>query len=107
MVSEQSTAARMIGINHYITSQRFLDERTTRYPANFHGGNGRHVYADVEAVRVCPTVLLVRRRSSEKRGSDIGRPLAVTEIHLGCTREEQLRWFQEVWDAAVKLVQNR
>ncbi|MDQ3744853.1 MAG: SDR family oxidoreductase, partial [Acidobacteriota bacterium] len=27
-------------------------------------------------------------------------PLAVTEAHLGCTREEQLRWFVEVWDAA-------
>jgi dTDP-4-dehydrorhamnose reductase len=24
----------------------------------------------------------------------------VTEAHLGCTREEQLRWFREVWDAA-------
>jgi dTDP-4-dehydrorhamnose reductase len=29
-----------------------------------------------------------------------GLPLAVTEAHLGCTREEQLRWLKEVWDAA-------
>jgi dTDP-4-dehydrorhamnose reductase len=30
-------------------------------------------------------------------------PLAVTEAHLGCTREEQLRWLKEVWDDCVKL----
>ena len=27
-------------------------------------------------------------------------PVAVTEAHLGCTRDEQLRWLMEVWIAA-------
>jgi dTDP-4-dehydrorhamnose reductase len=27
-------------------------------------------------------------------------PLAVTEAHLGCTADEQMRWFMEIWDAA-------
>ena len=27
-------------------------------------------------------------------------PVAITEAHLGCTREEQLRWLAEVWAAA-------
>jgi dTDP-4-dehydrorhamnose reductase len=27
-------------------------------------------------------------------------PIAVTEAHLGCTREQQLRWLAEVWAAA-------
>jgi dTDP-4-dehydrorhamnose reductase len=26
--------------------------------------------------------------------------MAVTEVHHGCTREEQVRWLKEVWDAA-------
>ena len=30
-------------------------------------------------------------------------PLAATEVHLGCTREEQLRWLKEIWDAALRL----
>jgi dTDP-4-dehydrorhamnose reductase len=30
-------------------------------------------------------------------------PLAVTEAHIGCTRDEQLRWLHEVWRAAGKL----
>ena len=25
------------------------------------------------------------------------RPIAITEAHLGCTREEQLRWLLDVW----------
>jgi dTDP-4-dehydrorhamnose reductase len=27
-------------------------------------------------------------------------PLAITEVHHGCTREEQVRWLHEVWTAA-------
>jgi dTDP-4-dehydrorhamnose reductase len=43
----------VIGLNHYLTSERFLDERLTRYPSLTHGGNNRHAYADVVAVRFC------------------------------------------------------
>ena len=42
----------VIGVNHYLTSDRFLDHRVERYPAHTHGGNGRQRFADVEAVRV-------------------------------------------------------
>ena len=27
-------------------------------------------------------------------------PLAITEVHLGCTREEQMRWLVEAWNGA-------
>jgi dTDP-4-dehydrorhamnose reductase len=42
----------IIGINYYLTSESFLDERLIRYPATSHGGNGLLAYADVEAVRM-------------------------------------------------------
>src|SRR3546814_2537963 len=42
----------MIGINHYLTSERFLDHRTELYPGHEIGGNGRDRYVDAEAVRV-------------------------------------------------------
>jgi dTDP-4-dehydrorhamnose reductase len=94
----------VLGLNHYLTSVRFLDERTQRYPCQARGGNGRHEYADVEAVRVCredaafsPKTLLKEVWERYKL------PLAVTEAHLGCTREEQLRWLGEIWDAANSL----
>lgn len=35
-----------------------------------------------------------------------GIPMAVTECHLHCTREEQLRWFKEIWDAANDLTKH-
>jgi dTDP-4-dehydrorhamnose reductase len=93
----------ILGINHYLTSERFLDRRLSRYPAHTHGSNGTHRYADIEAVRVLrdgpdgPAALL--REAWERHGL----PLAVTEVHLACTREQQLRWLDRVWQAAVQL----
>jgi dTDP-4-dehydrorhamnose reductase len=90
----------VIGINHYLTSERFLDERTGRYPACAHGGNGRHTYADVEAVRVRAEGLTGPAGLIAETWQRFRLPVAVTEVHLGCTREEQLRWLKEVWNAA-------
>ena len=86
-----------LGINHYLSSDRFLDERTERYPASLSGSNGRQEYSDVLAARVlihgAPDVsdLLLEAW----RRYDI--PVAITECHNGCTREEQMRWFLDVW----------
>jgi dTDP-4-dehydrorhamnose reductase len=93
----------VLGINHYITSERFLDHRLERYPTCTHGGNGIHAYADVEAVRVCAEGIAGARGLLAEAWERFRLPLAVTEAHLGCTREEQLRWFKEIWDAACDL----
>jgi dTDP-4-dehydrorhamnose reductase len=93
----------IIGINHYITSERFLDERLERYPAHQHGGNEQHRYADVESVRVHaegPAGFRVLLREAAER---YALPLAVTEAHQGCTREEQMRWLLEAWQSAQEL----
>ena len=93
----------VIGLNYYVTSERFIDTRLSRYPTHAHGGTDWARYADVEAVRVrvrgCdgPAVLLA------EAGARYGRPLAITEAHLGCTREQQLRWLADVWDAACRV----
>lgn len=93
----------LLGVNHYITSERFLDERLNRYPSTFHGGNGRHVYADVEAVRVCAEGVAGPKSILREVWDRFHLPIAITEVHLGCTREEQLRWLNEVWTAALDL----
>lgn len=93
----------VIGINHYLTSERFLDERVEHYPSSSHGGNGKHKYADVEAVRVCAEGLAGPRVLIREAWERYGLAIAVTEVHLGCTREEQLRWLYEVWDAVQDL----
>ncbi|MEP9400402.1 family 1 glycosylhydrolase [Sphingomonas silueang] len=93
----------VLGVNHYLTSDRFLDHRTDRYPPSTHGGNGRIAFADVEAIRVLdppPAGLTGALREAWQR---YGTPLAVTEVHNGCTREEQLRWAAGAWDDCVAL----
>ena len=82
----------IIGLNYYLTSERLLDERLTLYPPSTHGGNGRHAYADVEAVRLRPEGLAGPHALLTEVWERYRLPLAVTEVHNGCTREEQLRW---------------
>jgi dTDP-4-dehydrorhamnose reductase len=88
------------GLNYYLTSERFLDDRLEHYPTSTHGGNGRDRYADVEAVRVRDEGISGPRALLLEVWERYHRPLAVTEVHNGCTREEQVRWLMEVWDAA-------
>jgi dTDP-4-dehydrorhamnose reductase len=98
---ERPCPADIIGINYYLTSDRHLDERLDRYPASHHGGNGWQRYADVEAVRVGEVGIAGHRTILEETWQRYATPLAITEVHVGCTREEQLRWVHEAWDAAV------
>ncbi|GAA5534720.1 family 1 glycosylhydrolase [Deinococcus aluminii] len=95
----------VLGLNVYVTSERFLDERLHHYPPHTYGSNGREQYADVEAVRVRGEGIGgvgARLREAHAR---YGRPLAITEVHLGCTREEQLRWLHAAWQDAEQVRQ--
>jgi dTDP-4-dehydrorhamnose reductase len=83
------------GFNYYVTSERFLDERRHIYPSGNQGGNGFQRYADVEAVRVNKPLQISAAGLLEEAWNRYGLPLALTEVHLACTREEQLRWFNE------------
>jgi dTDP-4-dehydrorhamnose reductase len=94
----------ILGINHYLTSDRFLDERTHLYPEIKPGGNGSDAYVDAEAVRVASlgteVSLAARLREAWQR---YALPLVITEVHHGCTRDEQLRWFRDTWGEALGL----
>ena len=103
-MNSQEAAPDLIGINHYLTSERYLDERRERYPDQPVGTNGVDSYVDLEAVRMPhlagKTGPLARLREAWER---YAIPLAVTEVHHGCSREEQVRWLAEVWNAAEQL----
>jgi dTDP-4-dehydrorhamnose reductase len=88
----------LIGINHYLTSERFLDHRTHLYDLA-PGGNGRDTYVDAEAVRVKRLEDDIGLGPRLRETWDRYRlPMAVTEVHHGCHRDEQLRWVAEVWN---------
>lgn len=94
-------APDLLGFDHYLTSERYLDHRTGRYPQEPVGGNGRESYVDLEAVRIAK---LRHQLGPGKRLRELWEryrlPIAVTEVHHGCTREEQVRWLHDVWTAA-------
>ena len=100
---ENTCPPDIIGVNHYLTSERFLDDRVDLYPPELRGGNGRDSYVDVEAVRVLADGADGPEQILRAAWERYGIPIAVTEAHNGCTREEQLRWMLEIWDAAVRL----
>jgi dTDP-4-dehydrorhamnose reductase len=91
------------GFNYYVTSERFLDDRLPEYPNSCIGGNDFHDYADIEVVRVSEQKLSGIEVLLKEAATRYKLPVALTEIHLDCTREEQIRWFDEAYRAAAKL----
>ncbi|MDP9204129.1 MAG: sugar nucleotide-binding protein [Gemmatimonadota bacterium] len=93
----------VLGVNHYLTGERFLDARVELYPHSARGGNGVQQYADVEAVRALEHGVAGHAGLLAEAWQRFRAPLAITEVHLGCTREQQLRWLNEAWQSAEEL----
>lgn len=91
------------GFNYYVTSERYLDHRKSIYPKRFHGGNRIEGYADVEAVRANLSIQINGIELLREAWSRYHLPIALTEVHLASTREEQLRWFYEAYNVAIQL----
>jgi dTDP-4-dehydrorhamnose reductase len=94
---------QFIGIDHYVTSDRFLDEDLQRYPRCAWGGNGRDCYADVDAVRVLQRPGTSLGHVVHDAWRRYGIPVALTEVHIGCTEDEQVRWLHDAWTTCAKL----
>lgn len=97
---QQPCTPDILGINYYLTSERHLDDRLWLYPSQYAGGNGQHRYADVEAIRVNGPLagsFAGRLRETSER---YGGAVVLSEVHLGCSREDQLRWLKQAWTGA-------
>lgn len=94
----------IIGLDYYPTSERYLDEQVEKYPIEKHGHNRRHHYADVEAIRIRhqepsgPGLLLKEVWDRYKI------PLAITEVHINCDYDNQIRWFGEIRNVCRRLI---
>lgn len=101
-IAEAPCPPDVLGLNHYLTSDRFLDDRLERHPVRAHGRSTYGPLADVEAVRaVAGSPGLIGALQDSWARYRI--PIAITEVHNGCTREEQMRWFKDAWDTALRL----
>jgi dTDP-4-dehydrorhamnose reductase len=91
----------VVGINYYVTSERFLDDRCNLYHPSQVGGNGRHRYVDVEAVRVCAEGLIGPAAVLREAHQRYRRPVVMTEAHIGCSATQQASWLAYCWDSAL------
>jgi dTDP-4-dehydrorhamnose reductase len=99
-LQEHHARPAIVGLNYYVTSDRFLDDRLHLHPLESYGGNGRMRYADVEAARIEGVGIRGHATVLEEAWRRYGIPVAITEAHLGGSREEQMRWLAEAWDGA-------
>ena len=90
----------VVGLNYYVTSDRVLDHRLDLYPPSRWGGNGTLDYADIEAVRIRRRGLVGHHAHLLEAWRRYHLPVAITEVHLACTREEQARWLADAWHGA-------
>lgn len=100
-IAEDPCPADVIGINHYLCSNRYLTHRRDRHPGIIEANDGL-ACLNLDAVRTAPgaaDLADLLRQASQRYGTT----LAVTECHNGSTREEQLRWFYQGWQAAQRV----
>ena len=91
----------VIGLNYYLTSDRFLDDRVDLYPPSFKGGDsGSDPLVDIEAVRARTEGIQGVTSVLKEVWDRYHLPVAITEAHLGGESDDQLRWLVEVWEGA-------
>ena len=90
----------VIGVNYYVTSDRYLDHRVDLYPEGLSSAEGPFV--DVEAVRVSRDGLTGVGALLTEAWERYQIPVAITEVHLGCSIDEQIRWMVESWKGAMQ-----
>ncbi|MFP5393535.1 MAG: family 1 glycosylhydrolase [Gammaproteobacteria bacterium] len=96
----------IIGVNYYVTSERWLDHRPERYPEHFRGQVGDTPCADLETARVLATPTAGVGPLLGEAWERYKLPLAVTEAHIDARREDQLRWLLEIWQAGQEALRN-
>jgi dTDP-4-dehydrorhamnose reductase len=98
----------VIGINHYLSSERLMDHRVELYPHRSVADRQVAMIAgvpkiDVDAIRHREEGVLGLEALIMQAWERYGQTISITECHNGGTREDQVRWFVEVWKGAENL----
>lgn len=93
---------QVIGLNYYLTSDRFLDHRIWNYPDWLAGGDtGEEPLVDIEAVRLRRDGIAGVSEILSDAWNRYKIPVAITECHLGGGYDgDPVRWLAEVWNEA-------
>jgi dTDP-4-dehydrorhamnose reductase len=100
--AENPCSPSVVGLNYYLTSDRFLDHQTWNYPDWLAGGDtGDEPLVDIEAVRLRKDGIAGAGHILTEAWNRYKIPVAITECHLGgCPEPDQVRWLAEVWTQA-------
>ena len=93
----------IIGVNYYVTSERWVDHRPERYPAHLARPVDGQPCVDIETARVLATPTPGIGPLLEEAWERYRLPLAVTEAHIDAHREDQMRWLLEIWRAGAEV----
>jgi dTDP-4-dehydrorhamnose reductase len=102
--SEHPCPPHIIGLDYYVTSERFLDDNLDRYPAHPHGTNGKHRYADIEAIRVRHDAPFGPKVLIRECWDRYNIPIAITEVHIHGSPGEQIAWFSYIRNACMEVI---
>jgi dTDP-4-dehydrorhamnose reductase len=92
----------ILGVNYYITSERWLDHRVERYPQSYAGRFKNFAIADIETARARAAPTAGIEPLLQEAWDRYGLPIAITEAHIDANREDQMRWLLEIWEASLR-----
>ena len=98
--AENACPPSVLGLNYYVTSDRFLDHRLELYPGRAGGDTGSEPLVDIEAIRVRAEGIAGPGAILRQAWERYRLPVAITEAHLGSDPLQQMRWLAEVWQQA-------
>lgn len=87
----------LLGVDHYLTSDRFLDHRLAMYPE----WAGETPYVDVEACRMPGLPAAGLRRAIAETWQRYRRPIVLAEVALAGEPADQVHWWNDAWQAAL------
>ncbi|MFL5710261.1 MAG: glycoside hydrolase [Chloroflexota bacterium] len=91
----------VLGVDHYVTSDRFLDHRLDLYPSIVTSTDIKHGFIDVELARVAGFEVDGFWRSIRETWDRYHVPVALTEVHLGGNDTDETAWWAEAWHDAL------
>jgi dTDP-4-dehydrorhamnose reductase len=98
-LAERPCPPDSLGVDHYVTSDRFLDHRVTRYPMDVRPPLGEAAHVDVEAVRVAGIPDAGFATAITATWQRYHRPIVLAEVALAGESADQVAWWQDAWAA--------
>ena len=90
----------IVGLNYYVRSERFMDDRLDRYPPDLQTEYQHRKFVDLDVARIAVEGMSGFDTLFDEAWARYHTPIVVTETHLGSFRDEEVRWVWQIWQEA-------